>query len=357
MAAKVMRFNVAEKTMTFPTNATTDSFTRQQLESGGREFLDDVLNRDLGFMRGIPNTIQYWQERRKELFAMIRQLGRPHVFLTLSASELHWDRLLETLERLRVGPEGRSRVESQEEVLYKNRLPEDVMEEGLGRYWIMSTLVLMSAVVLGLCCSLLLFVMIFSEQSAKADCTTVDTLASFYSKRTRMHIITSQMRTTPSHLRNTSVTYPDQGQVVPTSRSGKNICTGPLCRFLAEWLRHSIDYTVDPCDDFYKYVCASFRGQTMFRHTSDLVTWMKSLSLDLLNSKALETVDPVEMMVRGSLDLGVEAVISITFHDKAFQDGKRLMQDFYPRHADASRVDAFLGRCNSVATTPNASSS
>lgn len=32
-------------------------------------------------------------------------------------------------------------------------------------------------------------------------------------------------------------------------------------------------------------------------------------------------------------------------------------QDFYPRHADASRVDAFLGRCNSVATTPNASSS
>lgn len=41
---------------------------------------------------------------------MIRQLGRPHVFLTLSASELHWDRLLETLERLRVGPEGRARV-------------------------------------------------------------------------------------------------------------------------------------------------------------------------------------------------------------------------------------------------------
>lgn len=41
---------------------------------------------------------------------MIRQLGRPHFFLTLSASELHWDRLFETLERLRVGPEGRARV-------------------------------------------------------------------------------------------------------------------------------------------------------------------------------------------------------------------------------------------------------
>ncbi|KAH8038237.1 hypothetical protein HPB51_026134 [Rhipicephalus microplus] len=44
MAAKVMRFNVAEKTMTFPTNVTTDSFTSQQLER--RKFLDDALNRD-----------------------------------------------------------------------------------------------------------------------------------------------------------------------------------------------------------------------------------------------------------------------------------------------------------------------
>lgn len=32
------------------------------------------------------------------------------MFLTLSASELHWDRLLETLERLRVGPQGVARV-------------------------------------------------------------------------------------------------------------------------------------------------------------------------------------------------------------------------------------------------------
>lgn len=71
-AMKVMRYNVAEKAMTFRTNATTSSFTRQQLESSGREFLDEVLNRDLVFMRGVPNTVQYWQDRRKELFAMIR---------------------------------------------------------------------------------------------------------------------------------------------------------------------------------------------------------------------------------------------------------------------------------------------
>ncbi|XP_077558071.1 uncharacterized protein LOC144173585 [Haemaphysalis longicornis] len=110
MAAKVMRYNVAETAMTFRTNAATDSITREQLEKGGKRFLDEMLDRDLGFLRGVPNTVQYWQDRRKDLFAMIRQLGKPHAFLTMSASEVHWERLLETLERLRVGPAGRARV-------------------------------------------------------------------------------------------------------------------------------------------------------------------------------------------------------------------------------------------------------
>lgn len=91
MAMKVMCYNVGEKTMTFRTNATMSLFTREQLEKGGSAFLNEVLNRDLAFMRGVPNTVQYWQERRKELFAMIRQLGKPHVFLTMSASELQWN--------------------------------------------------------------------------------------------------------------------------------------------------------------------------------------------------------------------------------------------------------------------------
>ncbi|KAH7936286.1 hypothetical protein HPB52_021327 [Rhipicephalus sanguineus] len=66
MAMKVMRHNVE-------TNAATSAFTWQQFETGGREFLHDVLNRNLALMRGIPYTVQYWQDLRKELFAMIRQ--------------------------------------------------------------------------------------------------------------------------------------------------------------------------------------------------------------------------------------------------------------------------------------------
>ncbi|KAL3189143.1 hypothetical protein MRX96_003278 [Rhipicephalus microplus] len=113
MAAKMMRYNVAESNMMFRTNETTGSITREQLESGGKKFLEEVLDRDLVFMRGVPNTVQYWQDRRSELFAMIRQLGKPHAFLTMSASEVHWERLLETLERLRVGPDGTPRPVSE----------------------------------------------------------------------------------------------------------------------------------------------------------------------------------------------------------------------------------------------------
>lgn len=100
MAAKVMRFNVVDQTVTFRTNASTDAITRQQLEYG--DFVKDAIDRDLAFMRGIPNTVMYWQERKREVSAMIRQLGKPNAFLTMSASEVHWDKLIAALHRLQV---------------------------------------------------------------------------------------------------------------------------------------------------------------------------------------------------------------------------------------------------------------
>lgn len=58
------------------------------------------MENDLAFMKGVPNIVSYWQQQKCDVFAMIRQLGQPTIFLTLSASELHWPHLLLLLERL-----------------------------------------------------------------------------------------------------------------------------------------------------------------------------------------------------------------------------------------------------------------
>ncbi|KAL3261289.1 hypothetical protein MRX96_046169, partial [Rhipicephalus microplus] len=174
------------------------------------------------------------------------------------------------------------------------------------------------------------------------------------------------------HARNTSESTPNgQARVVPIPRSDSNDCTGPTCRLLAYRLRETIDYTVSPCDDFYKHVCGKYRGYSTFAdvqrdldlsirsyllksripksnqlswqkaaamyhacisytssyepETKYLVRWMVSLNLDLLNETRLMNVDPVEMMVRGSLDFGVEAILSVVLEENQFKDGKRVV--------------------------------
>ncbi|KAL1473332.1 hypothetical protein MTO96_003878 [Rhipicephalus appendiculatus] len=133
--------------------------------------------------------------------------------------------------------------------------------------------------------------------------------------------------------------------------------------------------SVDPCVDFYKFVCSTFRGvdeftnlqkdieYTIFMNLSDpdippsnqlawqkagamyqaclsfvssnvtetkyLVEWMVSLNLDLTNEGRLATVNPVEMMVRGSLDIGVHVVIAITFDQTQLVANKKPIQIEY----------------------------
>ncbi|KAL1421102.1 hypothetical protein MTO96_023455 [Rhipicephalus appendiculatus] len=66
---------------------------------------------------------------------------------------------------------------------------------------------------------------------------------------------------------------------------------------------------------------ASYEPETPY-----LVQWLVSLDLDLLNETRLANVNPVKMMVRGSLDLGVPAVIAIFFNAKYFAHNKRVIQ-------------------------------
>lgn len=98
MATKIMRLRVHDGcTNTFRVQGTSN-VTRAQLIDPN--FMHGLMERNLTWVKSIPNSALYWQMREKDLFAMIRQLGKPTVFLTMSANETNWPDLLKTLYEL-----------------------------------------------------------------------------------------------------------------------------------------------------------------------------------------------------------------------------------------------------------------
>jgi hypothetical protein len=65
-----------------------------------KEYLDSCMEKNLSFLNSLSNSVQYWQQREQDLFAMIRQLGKHTMFLTLNASEIRWPHLLQILCKL-----------------------------------------------------------------------------------------------------------------------------------------------------------------------------------------------------------------------------------------------------------------
>jgi len=72
----------------------------RDLAEGRREEADEVerrgqvhrvADRAWAFMRAIRGTAAYWASTGQDLHAMIRALGPPTFFFTLSANELGWD--------------------------------------------------------------------------------------------------------------------------------------------------------------------------------------------------------------------------------------------------------------------------
>ena len=98
MAAKVIRYRAIEGTRNTFKSIGTANVTRAQLSDP--DYVQSLLDQNLSFMRSIPNSVQYWQHRKQDLFAMIRQLGKPTMFLTLSADEPRWPNLLVALHKL-----------------------------------------------------------------------------------------------------------------------------------------------------------------------------------------------------------------------------------------------------------------
>ncbi|GFS37122.1 helitron_like_N domain-containing protein [Trichonephila inaurata madagascariensis] len=73
---------------TFQCVPQTANITRKMLEQ--RTFIDECVDKNLAFLKYLPNSVQDWMDRKKGLFAMIGQLGTPSMFLTLSANGIHW---------------------------------------------------------------------------------------------------------------------------------------------------------------------------------------------------------------------------------------------------------------------------
>ena len=63
---------------------------------------ESLVRLDEGYkiFRTIRNSPQYWENKKRDVFAMIRQLGLPTLFLSLSANDLYWPELIITLGKL-----------------------------------------------------------------------------------------------------------------------------------------------------------------------------------------------------------------------------------------------------------------
>ena len=67
-----------------------------------REHLENLISKDQAylFMRQIPASPPYWQNFMYEVVAMVKQLGIPTWFMTLSCADLRWPELFQIIARI-----------------------------------------------------------------------------------------------------------------------------------------------------------------------------------------------------------------------------------------------------------------
>ena len=66
------------------------------------ESVKRFVSNDQGFlfMNQIKGTPAYWKKFQREVLAMVKQLGCPTFFLTLSCADLRWNELVEIISKL-----------------------------------------------------------------------------------------------------------------------------------------------------------------------------------------------------------------------------------------------------------------
>ncbi|GBM65500.1 hypothetical protein AVEN_223595-1 [Araneus ventricosus] len=75
-----------------------ENVPRKEIEDPA--FINECVEKNFAFLKSLPISVAYWLHRKSELFAMIRQLGKPTAFLTMSANEIRCPHLLVILHRL-----------------------------------------------------------------------------------------------------------------------------------------------------------------------------------------------------------------------------------------------------------------
>lgn len=66
------------------------------------DYINNLIKIDDGyrFLKQVRSSPAYWEEKKKQLLATIRQLGKPTIFLTLSSAETVWLELIQCLSKL-----------------------------------------------------------------------------------------------------------------------------------------------------------------------------------------------------------------------------------------------------------------
>jgi len=100
MAMKIMRIRIMDPlSIAFKHIGEGITITIEQIQSA--DYIHGCIETNLAFLRSIPNSAYYWAEKKRDLFAMIRQYGKPTVFFTISANEIGWPTLLKLLHNLK----------------------------------------------------------------------------------------------------------------------------------------------------------------------------------------------------------------------------------------------------------------
>lgn len=87
MTMKIKRIRIKDSlNIAFKHVGQVIAITKEQIESD--DYIYGCIETNLAFLRSIPNSAYYWAERKRDLFAMIRQYGKPTIFFTISANEI-----------------------------------------------------------------------------------------------------------------------------------------------------------------------------------------------------------------------------------------------------------------------------